>query len=250
MPDQSETPPPSPASSLFATNERIERINVADEIKNSIRDNLPRSLFLPIDRWHFLEILSSADKIADRVEDLGYLLTIRKTRVPDTLRPDFVSLLEKALESYSKMQETVQDFDQLIDAGFTGPVAEKVMQDIDLVCHLEWETDKIGYKLSQHLFEHEDSLSPVDIMMLHDIASALSKFADSVEYLAKQIRRTLARTRSPSTDGKPSKSRPTKATVSSAVRRTIARAVNSPRVWFGHIRSKSMSDSTSNTCST
>ena len=165
----------------------------ADVIKQSIRDNLPRSLFLPIDRWHFLEILSSADKIADRVEDLGYLLTIRHTRIPDPLRPDFTNLLEKALESYSKMQITVQDFDQLIDAGFTGPVADKVMQDIDLVCHLEWETDKIGYKLSQHLFEHEDTISPVDIMMLHDIASALSKFADSVEYLAKQIRRTLAR---------------------------------------------------------
>jgi len=165
----------------------------ADLIKNSIRDNLPRSMFLPIDRWHFLEILSSADKIADRVEDLGYLLTIRRTKFPDALMPDFISLLDKALESYSKLQVTVQDFDQLIDAGFTGPVAEKVMQDIDLVCHLEWETDKIGYKLSQHLFEHEGDLTPIDIMMLHDIASALSKFADSVEALAKQIRRTLAR---------------------------------------------------------
>lgn len=165
----------------------------ADLIKNSIRDNLPRSLFLPIDRWHFLEILSSADKIADRVEDLGYLLTIRRTRIPEALAPDFTMLMDKALESYSKMQVTVQDFDQLIDAGFTGPVAEQVMKDIDLVCHLEWETDKIGYKLSQHLFEHEADLSPVDIMMLHDIASALSKFADSVEALAKQIRRTLAR---------------------------------------------------------
>lgn len=165
----------------------------ADLIKQSIRDNLPRSLFLPIDRWHFLEILSSADRIADRVEDLGYLLTIRNTKFPETMMPDFTALLEKALESYSKLQVTVQDFDQLIDAGFSGPVADEVLKDIDLVCHLEWETDKIGYKLSQHLFEHEADLSPIDIMMLHDIASALSKFADSVESLAKQIRRTLAR---------------------------------------------------------
>lgn len=165
----------------------------ADLIKQSIRDNLPRSLFLPIDRWHFLEILSSADRIADRVEDLGYLLTIRRTKFPETMMPDFTALLEKALESYSKLQVTVQDFDQLIDAGFSGPVADEVLKDIDLVCHLEWETDKIGYKLSQHLFEHEADLSPIDIMMLHDIASALSKFADSVESLAKQIRRTLAR---------------------------------------------------------
>lgn len=39
MPDQPETPPPpAPASSLFAANERIEKINVADEIKNSFLD--------------------------------------------------------------------------------------------------------------------------------------------------------------------------------------------------------------------
>ncbi|MCP5522830.1 MAG: DNA gyrase subunit A [Verrucomicrobiales bacterium] len=39
MSDQPETPPPpAPASSLFAANERIEKINVADEIKNSFLD--------------------------------------------------------------------------------------------------------------------------------------------------------------------------------------------------------------------
>ena len=165
----------------------------ADVIKNSIRDNLPRSMFLPIDRWHFLEIISSADKIADRVEDLGYLMTIRKTKIPAALEPDFRALSDKALESYAKLTETVQGFDQLIEAGFTGPAADKALDDIYQVCHLEWETDKIGYKLSQHLFEHENELSAVDIAMIHDIAQVIGKFADSVETLAKHIRRTLAR---------------------------------------------------------
>ena len=43
------------------------------------------------------------------------------------------------------------------------------------------------------------------------------------------MRLTLARTRSPSTEGKPSRSRATTATETSPLRKTIARAVSSPR---------------------
>ena len=77
-------------------------------------------------------------------------------------------------------------------SGFGGEPAEQAHDTIELVCHLEWETDKIHYKLSQHLFELESELNPVDIMMIHDIARVLGKFADSCETLAKMIRMTLA----------------------------------------------------------
>src|SRR5438132_7859447 len=49
----------------------------ADLTKNDIRNHLPKSLFLPIDRGHFLEILSIQDSIADKTEDIGILLTLR-----------------------------------------------------------------------------------------------------------------------------------------------------------------------------
>lgn len=165
----------------------------ADEIKNDIRDNLPRPVFLPIDRELFLDLLTSADQIADRAEDLGYLLTIRRTTIPVVLKPDFETLTAKALECYLRLTSTVGHLDQLIESGFKGPVADQVMTGIHEVCHLEWETDKVMYKLSQHLYSLEPELSPVDLFMLHDIARQLGAFADSAEKLAKHIRRTLAK---------------------------------------------------------
>jgi predicted phosphate transport protein (TIGR00153 family) len=165
----------------------------ADQIKVSIRDSLPRSIFLPIDRWHFLEMISSADKIADRVEDLAYMLTIRHTVIPAELEPHFQALTDKALECYARLMSTTDLFDELINAGFSGPVADDVLAGIDNVSHLEWETDKLGYKLSQYLFEMEDQLSPIDVIMIHNIARVIQSFADSVETHAKQLRRTLAR---------------------------------------------------------
>ena len=60
---------------LVADLSRME--HEADLTKNDIRNHFPKSLFLPIDRAHFLEILSVQDSIADKAEDIGILLTLR-----------------------------------------------------------------------------------------------------------------------------------------------------------------------------
>ena len=70
---------------LKGDSEKIERLveelsqleHEADLTKNDIRNHLPKSLFLPIDRSHFLEILSIQDSIADKAEEIGILLTLK-----------------------------------------------------------------------------------------------------------------------------------------------------------------------------
>ncbi len=164
----------------------------ADVVKGKIRGKLPRTLFLPIDRWHFLEIIASADKIADAAEDLGYLLTVRHTHIPETLVDEYRNLLSKSLASYEVVKEVVDGFGMLVDAGFTGPVAEEFVDKTMMIDHLEWETDKQMYKLTQHLFELEDRISVIDIIMLRDIAREIARLADASEALGKKIRRVLA----------------------------------------------------------
>ena len=164
----------------------------ADLVKSKIRNKLPRTLFLPIDRWHFLEIIASADKIADAAEDLGYLLTVRQTHIPQILVAEFENLTLKSLASYSLIKEVVDGYGLLVDAGFSGPVAEEYVQKTMQVDHLEWETDKQMYKLTQHLFELENKISVIDIIMLRDFAREIARLADASETLGKKIRRVLA----------------------------------------------------------
>lgn len=165
----------------------------ADVIKNDIRLHLKRSMFMPIDRWHFLDIISAADNIADTAEDLAYLLTIRKTIIPELLQPHFGDLSAKVMECYHQLTSTVKYFEELVESGFSGPVADEVSDGIDRVCHLEWESDKIMYKLSQHIFEMEHEISAVDLFMINDIARKLGGLADASEKLAKHLRRTISR---------------------------------------------------------
>jgi predicted phosphate transport protein (TIGR00153 family) len=163
-----------------------------DELKNSIRDNLPASIYLPVDRNQFLNIIGKVDDIADGCEDIGYLLTVRRTHIPVALQPQFRALVEKSLEAFTQLRTTIDSFDELVDTGFAKPLAKEMMAGIQLVCHLEWESDKLGYKFSQSLFELEGELSPVDIFMLHDITNVIGKFADASEKLAKELRKVLA----------------------------------------------------------
>lgn len=164
----------------------------ADEVKDKIRDSLPSSIYLPIDRGQFLDIIGKVDDIADRCEDIGYLLTIRQTAIPPQLQEPFRALFSKCVEAYRALRQIMFSVDELVDTGFAKPLVREMMAGVAQVNHLEWESDKLSYKFSQALFELEAELSPVDIMMLHDVANVVGKFADSCEKLAKELRKALA----------------------------------------------------------
>src|ERR1700733_10600633 len=68
----------------------------ADITKNDIRNHLPKSIFLPIDRGHFLEILALQDSIADKTEDIGILLTLRPLASFNNFKEDLLALFKNS----------------------------------------------------------------------------------------------------------------------------------------------------------
>ena len=67
----------------------------ADITKNEIRNNLPRGLFLAINRTDLLEILSLQDSIADKAEDLGIIMTLKELEPIKELNKDLKKFLHK-----------------------------------------------------------------------------------------------------------------------------------------------------------
>src|SRR3989338_1751981 len=49
----------------------------ADLTKNDIRNHLPKSLFLPVDRGALLEILALQDQLADQAEAIAHIAGMR-----------------------------------------------------------------------------------------------------------------------------------------------------------------------------
>jgi|GEM_PF-2275611 len=50
----------------------------ADNIKNEVRNHLPRNIFMPINRRDLLEMLDMQDTIADVAQDIANLLNLEK----------------------------------------------------------------------------------------------------------------------------------------------------------------------------
>ena len=97
--------------------EKVEEISqelsqlehAADLTKNEIRNHLPKGLFLAVNRGDLLEILSLQDTLADKAEDIGVLMTLKKLEPLKGVRKDFKAMLDKNLEAVRYAHKIIQE---------------------------------------------------------------------------------------------------------------------------------------------
>lgn len=160
----------------------------ADEIKNEIRDNLPRSIFLPVDRTDLLNVLSLQDSIPDSVEDIAFLLTVRQTQAPESWRAPLLEYVDRSLETFRAAAEVIDSLENLISVGLAGPEAEAVLEKINQIGKMEWEADKRQFKMLQTMFKMEAELNPVDIFWWSKIFKEVGDLANYSERTTDRIR--------------------------------------------------------------
>jgi len=159
----------------------------ADEIKNEIRRNLPKSVFLPVDRRDLLALLAVQDAIADLAEDLGILLTMRRLETPDALRDLLPVLVGKAIAVCTEANRLMDELDELVETSFSGPQAEKVSRIVDNLGVLEHECDKVQWQFANRIFEIEDDLSAGELWMWLKIGNKLGDLANAAENVGKRL---------------------------------------------------------------
>ena len=164
----------------------------ADLTKNDIRNHLPKSLFIPIDRGHFLEILSVQDSIADQAEEIGMMLTLRPTEI----LPDFYHSLQeyfnKNADVFWSARQIIQEIDELLESSFGGLEAEKVKAMVEQTAHKENEAKKLYRALMAKLFAMSGNEIPVPSFFLWaSLLKAIAEFSKCSERLANRIRMVL-----------------------------------------------------------
>lgn len=174
--------------------ERISRLeHRADEIKQEIRDHLPRSLFLPVDRGDLLSFLNEQDAIADAVEDLAVLITMRETAVPDALGAKLMELVDQVFEAMETWYDMCSELPGLQESSFTGPEVKKVMDLVQDLHGLEWEADQVQASVSRSIVKHEEELGAVSVLFLMRITTKLGEMANHAENSADRLRLMLAK---------------------------------------------------------
>lgn len=163
----------------------------ADLTKNDIRNHLPKSIFLPIDRGNLLEILTIQDSIADRAEDIAVLVTLKPIEMIESIREDFQQFLAKNIETFNGARTIIKELHELLESSFIGIEAEKVRKMVDDVAYKEHETDLIQRKLLKSLFHAEDDMGYATFFLWQKIFESIGSISNLSENLAYRIRMTL-----------------------------------------------------------
>ncbi len=165
----------------------------ADGLKRSVRQNLPKSLFLPVPRSDLLELLSVQDKVANRAKDIAGLMLGREMCVPPALHTLMRAYVQRVVDASAQALKAMNELDELLEAGFAGREAALVEAMVLEIALIERDTDKMQVEVRSGLFKLEKELAPVDVMFLYQIIEWIGDVADRAERVGNRLEQLLAR---------------------------------------------------------
>lgn len=165
----------------------------ADVIKGNLRNHLPNSLFMPVDKGKFLWALREQDAILDHAENLMQMLDMRHTKIPDELQKIFIEHTQLVVKTATAMEEAVESIRDLVETSFVQREREQTKQFIHKVHEYEWQADQKKYDLTKGIYKLEKKLAPMDVYHLLKIADWVDDIADHSENVADWLRSMIAK---------------------------------------------------------
>lgn len=163
----------------------------ADLVKNDIRNHLPKTLFLPIDRAQLLEILAIQDQIADKAEDVAVLSMLKPLEIFPAFKEEFKVFLQQNLDAFNGAERIVKELHELIESSFGGREAEKVRLMVDEVAYREHKVDLTQRQLLKILFKSDTQMTFTSFYQWQKIIENVASISNLSENLADRIRMTL-----------------------------------------------------------
>jgi|SRR5690554_120639 len=165
-----------------------------DKIKDRVRDQLPRSIFLPVDRRDLLGVISSIDAIADCAEDIGILFTLREMERHEEMVEPLKILLPQVLRVVDQTVKIINHLEILVEVGFKGPQVDAARQMIDELGRLEHEADLTQDALAITLFSTlGDNIPASSLFLWNKILNKVGDLANTSEKVGARVRLFLAR---------------------------------------------------------
>ncbi len=163
----------------------------ADLTKNDIRNHLPKSLFLPMDRSHFLDILSIQDSIADKAEEIGILLSFKLLEIDPPLKTNLEEFYKKSAAVFLQSKKIIEELDELLESSFGGLGAEKVKSMVEHTAFLEHEARQMQRKLMKQILCQDPCFSAASFYLWEHLIQQIGAIAELSERLANRIRMIL-----------------------------------------------------------
>jgi len=174
--------------------EKVSEIeHEADLIKGNIRNHLPSSLFMPVDKGKFLWALREQDAILDHAENLVNMLDMRHTKIPKELQEGFIEHANLVVKTVEAMEKAVENIRDLLETSFSKKEREQTKKLIHKVHDYEWEADQKKFEITKGIYKLEKKLDPMDVYHLLKISDWVDDIADHAENVADWLRSMIAR---------------------------------------------------------
>ncbi|MCK4348229.1 MAG: TIGR00153 family protein [Thermoplasmatales archaeon] len=165
----------------------------ADLIKSNIRNHLPSTIFMPVDKGKFMMALREQDKILDRAENIAFMLDMRHTKIPKKLREVFIEHAKLVIKTVGAMEDAVENTKALVETRFVKRDRGQAKEFIYKVHRLEWEADRKKIEMNRGIYKLEKKLDPMDVYHLLKIADWVDDIADHAENVVDWLRAMMAK---------------------------------------------------------
>ncbi len=166
--------------------------NEADTLKHKLRMNLPNSLFMPMPRDQVLDIVTQQDKIANMAKDIAGIMLGRKMQMPKPIAPLFIGFVECSVQAAEQAKKAINELDELVEVGFRGGEVTLVVEMIQELNKIEYESDKFEQQIRHALFAIEKEYPPIDMMFLYRMIDWTGELADISQRVGSRLQLLLA----------------------------------------------------------
>lgn len=174
-----------------------QQINIlehkADDLKRSLRLNLPRDLFMPVARTDILWLVAEQDLLANESKHIAGLVMGRKMQIPEAIKEQYFQFLARSIDAARQAFKAIRELNDLYDAGFSGREVEIIRDMIEELHHIEHDTDEMQIKLRATLFAHETEIPPVEVIFLYKLIEWTGRLADIAQRIGDRLQISITR---------------------------------------------------------
>ena len=160
---------------------------LADELKENVRSNLPRGLWLSVSRADLLELVRLQDKMANYAKHVTGISLGRQLAFPTSISDGIFEYVDVVAGAGREVVGLIGATRDLSRSAFGSRQAQTLLGLVRGIEATEKESDSIQARLRSELLVVENDLSPIDAIFLYQMLSDIGEIADAAEKVAHRV---------------------------------------------------------------
>ena len=157
---------------------------LADELKQDVRSNLPRGLWMSVSRADLLELVRVQDKMANGVKEVSGISLGRQLAFPAAMTSEVADFIDVVVQVSRVVVKIIGSTRELSRSAFGTRQTNVILDFVSQVEADERRSDEMQATLRARLREYEAELSAVDAIFLYQLLAAIGDIADNAEKVA------------------------------------------------------------------